>query len=42
MGDAGWAMNLFPRAEAQDGRAFGYVRPDLVDINRGLDLVLRV
>jgi hypothetical protein len=42
MGDAGSATNSFPHAGARGGRAFAYVRPDLVDINRGLDQVPRV
>jgi hypothetical protein len=39
---AGWATSLFPRAAARDGHASAYVRPDLVDIDRGPDQVLRV
>jgi hypothetical protein len=42
MGDAGWAMNSSPHAGARGGRVFAYVRPDPVDINRGLDQVPRV
>src|SRR6476646_72753 len=42
MGDAGWATNSSPHAGARGGRTFAYVRPDLVDINRGFDQVPRV